>query len=83
MGLPDGPVADLACGPSGSALPAARAARRSQGLNSGLPDREGRTARTGDIAIPLSNLASICRALGQTDEAVPLAERARQIRQGR
>ena len=30
MGLPDGPVADLACGPSGSALLAAHSAGRSR-----------------------------------------------------
>jgi Tetratricopeptide repeat len=36
-----------------------------------------------DTAICLDNLAGTYRALGQADEAVPLEERARRIREGR
>ena len=54
LGLPDGPVADLACGPSGSALLAARAGRNVTGVDIsevalGLLGREARRRGLGAL----------------------------------
>ncbi len=54
MGLPDGPVADLACGPSGSALLAAQAGRKVTAVDVseialGLLDAEARRRGLGDL----------------------------------
>lgn len=54
LGLPDGPVADLACGPSGSALLAAAAGRRVTAVDIseialGLLGREARRRGLGDL----------------------------------
>jgi len=54
LGLPEGPVADLACGPSGSALLAARAGRKVTAVDIsevalGLLDTEARRRGLGDL----------------------------------
>ena len=51
MGLPDGPVADLACGPSGSALLAAGGGRKVTAVDISRRSRCGcSTARRGAAA---------------------------------
>jgi SAM-dependent methyltransferase len=56
LGLPDGPVADLACGPSGSALLFAAAGRQVSAVDIsdvalGLLDREARRRGLGELIV--------------------------------
>ena len=65
LGLPDGPVADLACGPSGSALLAAQAGRRVTAVDIseaalGLLDTEARRRGLGGlITVRHADLAAL------------------------
>jgi SAM-dependent methyltransferase len=65
LGLPDGPVADLACGPSGSALLAAQAGRKVTAVDIsevalGLLDAEARRRGLGDlITVTHADLATL------------------------
>jgi SAM-dependent methyltransferase len=65
LGLPDGPVADLACGPSGSALLAAQAGRRVTAVDIseialGLLGTEARRRGLGDlITVRHADLATL------------------------
>ena len=61
MGLPDGPVADLACGPSGAALMAAEQGRRVTAVD------------VSEVALGLLGAEAGRRGLGHLITLVPVA----------